>query len=160
MSNNSNLEATVRRLADLEAIRDLPRRYAHCVWNGDGKSIVELFAEQGSMDIGDGRPIVGRENLKRDYGDMLTGIGLYPYVHNHVVELDGDQATGHCYLDLRATMGDQSMIGSGWYDDSYVRENGAWKFASRVLHIRFLVPVGEGWADVDGKQGDVFLARD
>jgi hypothetical protein len=29
-----------------------------------------------------------------------------------------------------------------------------------VLHIRFLVPVGEGWADVDGKQGDVFPARD
>ena len=28
-------EAKLRELADLEAIRDLARRYAHCVWQKD-----------------------------------------------------------------------------------------------------------------------------
>ena len=39
----------VRELADLEAIRALVHRYAHCVWREDAAAAVDPFAEDGEM---------------------------------------------------------------------------------------------------------------
>ena len=142
----ADLEATVRGLADKEAIRDLARRYAHCVWQQDADGAVGLFVEDGSMDMGDRPPIKGHEALRAAY-TATVGVGDFqPFVHNHIVELDGDRASGTCYLDLRVTAGDQSMIGSGYYNDHYVRTNSGWRFQSRKLTLRFLVPIQQGWA--------------
>jgi hypothetical protein len=43
-------------------------------------------------------------------------------------------------------MDGKSMLGSGWYDDRYVRTVEGWKFASRRLTMKFLVPVQDGWS--------------
>jgi len=145
----NSIESTVRALADKEAIRDLARRYAHCVWKEDADGAIDLFAEDGEMVIS-GRVLVGREALLGAYRSMLVGFDLQPFVHNHVIELDGDRAEGTCYLDLRATMNGRSMVGSGWYDDRYVRTSAGWKFASRKLTMKFLVPVQDGWVEKTG----------
>ena len=139
-------EGIVRTLADKDAIRDLARRYADCVWQCDVVGAVGLFAEDGVMDTGAGAPIVGRVALLEAYQGMLTG-DLQPFVHNHVIELDGDRATGRCYLDLRATRAGASMMGSGVYEDVYVRTADGWKFRSRKLNMRFFAPLLEGWAE-------------
>jgi len=139
--------AALRQLLDQEAIRDLARRYADCVWRRDAAGAVELFAADGIMDTGDRPPIVGRAALLESYQSMITGPDLQPFVHNHVIELRGDSASGRCYLDLRATMEGKSMIGSGHYEDEYVRVDGAWKFRSRKLVMKFLVPIQQGWAE-------------
>jgi uncharacterized protein (TIGR02246 family) len=146
------IDDVVRALADKEGIRDLARRYADCVWRRDIAGAVGLFAEDGVMDTGDGDPIVGRAALLEVYRGMLTG-DLQPFVHNHVIELDGDRATGRCYLDLRATRDGVSMMGSGSYDDMYVRTAAGWKFRSRKLTMRFFAPLLEGWA-ADSPQED------
>ena len=39
------------------------------------------------------------------------------------------------------------MIGSGYYEDRYRRVGGEWKFRSRRLHMSWLVPLDQGWAD-------------
>lgn len=140
------VDPLLRRLADKEEIRDLARRYADCVWRKASDEAVSLFAEDGSMDTGMGAPIRGRAALLEGYKAMLT-IELQPFVHNHVVDLDGDVATGRCYLDLRASAGGQSMIGSGFYEDAYVRTTEGWKFQSRKLTLRFFVPLKAGWAE-------------
>lgn len=140
------LEATVQELADSEAIRNLARCYAHHVWRKDVPAAVELFAADGEMDTGEGPVIRGRKALLEVYERMLGDGEFQPFVHNHVIELDGDTATGTCYLDLRATLGGKSMIGSGYYDDAYVRVGGAWKFRSRKLTMCYLVPLRGGWA--------------
>ena len=58
----------LQRLADLEAIRDLPRRYAHFVWQGDAKGACALFTDDGVMDTGDRRVKHAAETLL-----ILTG---------------------------------------------------------------------------------------
>jgi uncharacterized protein (TIGR02246 family) len=151
MSKNDT-QSMVRRLADLEAIRDLARRYAHCIWQKDAAGAAGLFTEDCVMDTGQGPPIETRAALQQSYEQVLPMLELQPFVHNHVVELDGDTASGHCYLDLRATMGGKSMIGSGHYDDAYVCIGGEWKFSSRKLRMRFLVPLDEGWAGPGSEQ--------
>lgn len=138
---------TLQELADREAIRELTHRYAHCVWMGDAAGAAALFAENGVMDTGDRPPLRGRDAIEAEYRRVFPHSGLQPFVHNHIIELDGDRARGTCALDLRATMGGESMIGSGYYEDEYVREKGQWRFLSRRLHMRFLAPVTKGWAE-------------
>lgn len=142
----SNLDTTIQRLVDLEAIRDLARRYAHFVWQTQPLKAIELFALDGVMDLGEDGIIEGQDNLRAVYSDKVGGeMMLHPFVHNHVIELDGDEASGTCYLDLRCVREGQSLMGSGYYNDRYVRDNGEWKFKSRKLNMCYLVPPTEGW---------------
>jgi len=143
-----DVEATVRALADKEAIRDLARRYAHCVWTKDVPGAVGLFTDDGEMDTGERPPIRGRTALLESYQNMITGPTMYPYVHQHLIDLDGDRATGVCYLDLRATLLDKTkMTGFGYYHDVYVRVGGEWQFRSRKLVLREYAPVPGGSAE-------------
>jgi ketosteroid isomerase-like protein len=148
---STGIEATVRELADKEAIRDLARRYAHCIWRKDVEGAVSLFADDGEMDTGDRPPARGKAALLEAYRTMITGPEFQPFVHNHVIELHGNTATGTCYLDLRATIEGKSMIGSGYYGDRYVRHDGVWRFAARKLTLCYFVPLSEGWAERAGR---------
>ncbi|MDE0885471.1 MAG: nuclear transport factor 2 family protein [Myxococcota bacterium] len=146
--DTNELEGTLRALADKEAIRDLARLYAHHVWQRDLDPLVELFTEDGEMDTSLEEPIHGRKALREAFQRLVEdeGSDLQPFVHNHVVELDGDRASGTAYVDLRSIRDGQSMMGSGFYRDRYVRQGQAWKFESRRLELRFFVPLHEGWA--------------
>ena len=142
-----NIEALVRELSDLEAIRELAHRYAHCVWRKDVAAAVDLFTEDGEMDTGDRPVIKGRKALLESYRQMFGEADLHPFIHDHLISIKGDRATGTCHLDLRATIGGESMIGAGYYDDRYVRVEGEWKFRARKLTMCYLVPLREGWAE-------------
>jgi uncharacterized protein (TIGR02246 family) len=148
----SDLDATVRALVDTEAIRDLARRYAHYVWRKDVDGVAGLFTDDGVMDTGDRPPIRGRAALRAEYQKMIGGPDFHPFVHNHLVDLHGDTATGVCYLDLRATVNGTSMIGAGHYDDEYVRRDGRWQFRSRTLRLTHFVPLHEGWAEQSSRR--------
>jgi len=140
-------DTRLQALLDREAIRDLASRYADCVWRKDVDGAVSLFADDGEMDTGDRPAIHGRAALRAEYARMITGPQFHPFVHNHLIELHGDTATGICYLDLRATMDATSMIGSGYYADCYVRVDGQWHFQSRKLTLCYFVPLRQGWAE-------------
>lgn len=142
----STTDAVVHALADTEAIRDLARRYAHYVWQNELEALANLFAEDGEMDPGTRPPIRGRHALLAGFREMLTvGDVFLPFVQQHIVELAGDTATGTCYIDLRAEVQGQSMIGAGWYADRYVRMAEGWRFQSRKITLRFFVPLHNGW---------------
>ncbi len=142
----ADLEAVVRELADKEAIRELTFRYVHHVWRQDADALADLFAEDGEMDTGLEAPIRGREALRQSLRRLSEGSDLQPFVHNHIIEVDGDTATGICYLDLRSVRDGKSMMGAGHYNDRYVRIDGEWKFQSRSLTLRHFVPLDQGWA--------------
>ena len=141
---SASSEMGVRELADREAIRDLARRYAHHVWRKEVPETAELFTEDGEMDTGEAPVLRGRAAILEAYQGALGDSQFHPFVHNHIVELGGDEATGTCYLDLRATMEGRSMIGSGYYDDRYARGDGGWKFRSRKRTLCYLVPITQG----------------
>ena len=148
--SNAPAYVTLRELTDREAIRDLARRYAHCVWQKQIAAAVELFTEDGEMDTGEAPPLRGRAALLEAYQRMLGDARFQPFVHNHVIDLAGDEASGICYLDLRAVQEGRSMIGSGYYEDRYRRVAGEWKFQSRKLQMDWLVPLDEGWVAAKG----------
>jgi hypothetical protein len=138
-----NVEDTVQELADTGAIRDLARRYAHYVWQQDASGAVGLFAENGEMDTGD-RPVIrGHKALLEAYDSMFASSEFRPMVHNHIIDLTGNRATGTCYLDLRAVVDGKDMIGNGYYQDQYVRVGAEWKFQSRKLTMCYFAEASE-----------------
>ena len=143
------LEEKIQRLEDLEQIRDLVRRYAHLVWQGKSVETVNLFTIDGTVDLGpdDGGTIRGREKLQAIYSEKLGSdeMMLHPFVHNHIIEFIGDAATGTAYIDLRCVKDGESLMGSGYYQDQYAREDGQWKFKVRKLTMCYLVPPSQGW---------------
>ena len=67
-----NVEATVRALADVEAIRDLGRRYAHCVWQRDATGAALLFADDDEAgQHGQDSPIHRHRNRHLLEGDSV-----------------------------------------------------------------------------------------
>ncbi len=134
-------EQLLTELLDREAIRDLPVRYCDCVWRNDMKGLVALFSENASFTF-KGREreqtTTGHEALLKMYTSAIADATPRPYIHNHVVELTGSgKASGRCYVELRSISRAMEWIGSGYYEDQYVKVGDAWKFGSR----RF-VPVG------------------
>ncbi|HTY54651.1 MAG TPA: nuclear transport factor 2 family protein [Candidatus Binataceae bacterium] len=131
------VEEIITELADREEIRDLPVRYCDCVWRGDVNGLVELFAVDGSFIVKtpNGETVYkGHEALLKSYAESLRDLQPRPYIHNHVVELGfNGRATGRCYLDLRSEKYQMQWVGSGYYNDEYVKVGDHWKFASRYF---------------------------
>lgn len=130
-------------LTDREAIRDLANRYAHHIWRKEVAEVVGLFAVDGVLETAAMPPFRGRESLLGAFERMLDEDEFNPFVHNHVIDLDGDVATGTCYIDLRAVMRGEQLTAWGFYEDRYVRVDGAWKFAARKVNMSSFVKLGE-----------------
>ncbi len=130
-------EELLRELADREAIRELPVRYCDCVWQANLDAMLDLFAKDGRfVSKGRKREVVnqGREELRKMYSTALGQVNPRPYIHNHVVDLKSKTtATGRCYVELRSAARNFEWIGTGFYDDQYVKEGEQWKFASRTF---------------------------
>lgn len=135
-----SLEQIVIELADREAIRALPVRYCDCVWRGDIEGIVNLFTEDGVFTMvgskGAENSNRGRAELLKTYKEGLSSLTPRPYIHNHVIELhDNGRATGRCYVELRDASHNMSWLGTGFYNDEYVKADGEWKFKSRRVQL-------------------------
>jgi len=133
-----SIETIVGELADREAIRELPIKYCDCVWRSDMTGIVDLFASDGSfITKGLNRDHVasGHEGLLKLYGSLTAGaLTPRPYIHNHVLQLDGNgQASGRCYVEIRDAQTEFEWVGTGFYDDKYVKVGDGWKFKSRTF---------------------------
>ena len=124
-------------MLDREAIRELPVRYCDCVWRNDMTGLVGLFAEDGVFVVkGHKRTVThkGRAELKKMYEGALGNVNPRPYIHNHVVDLTGpNKGVGRCYVELRSFSRNMDWIGSGYYEDEYVKTAEGWKFGSRTF---------------------------
>jgi hypothetical protein len=118
-----------------EAIRDVVNRYYDGIWRNDIDAVVGLFASDGTVKVTNGpmavTPPVGYEELHRFYVAGVEKMTPRPFVHNHIVDLQGDdRATGRCYVELRSSI-DYSWIAAVIYVDEYVKIDGTWKFQRR-----------------------------
>jgi ketosteroid isomerase-like protein len=144
------LEQKIQELVDREEIRDLIATYAHRV--AHGAAFDDLFTDDGVWTIRrlpdeTVEVINGKAELKQHFGGPVQpGDHPLPMIHNFLIKIDGDNATGINSNELRITVNGQSIIASGYYEDIYRRVNGHWKFARRDTTFIHWVPIQEGWA--------------
>lgn len=144
------LEAQVRQLADVEAVRQLRHRYHQCINEGLYAEIPLLFTEDGTLDFSYIGKTQGREKITKFFAATPNVLPfIKQFIHNHSITVDGDRATDVSYMEARTINNGQAFVVAGRYDDVCVRVNGAWKFASMVFDAYFTVPFNEGWAQED-----------
>lgn len=122
------------------AIADLVYDYTRAIRHNANEDIEGMFAPDGTFEVRGGHPsqpeyeVQQRFNSAREVGEfMMKGKGHphpVPLVHNLMIEVDGDRASGICAMEGQVYGTDNKIIGE--YRDSYVRLNGKWKFASRT----------------------------
>ncbi len=146
------LEQRLDEVVARDAIRELTAEYCRNVVRGDGERMVGLFTEDASLvthfpeesgqdDVG----CHGAAELREAYRD-LGAMSLKPFVHNHIIELDGDRARGFCSVEIRLSQNGEPYTGAGHYEDEYQRVDGNWRFYRRELFVYHWVPYAQGWS--------------
>jgi hypothetical protein len=154
------LEARVAELYDREAIRDLRFRYHECINEGEVGEIPALFSDDGEIDFAHLGKAKGREQIKAFFsglgpartGDGPRTRGLYrvrQFIHNHVLKVNGERASGYAYLEAKPVYNGESYVVAARYNDEYVKRGGKWLFSKMSLTPFFMVPLKEGWAGDD-----------
>jgi hypothetical protein len=142
----SDLEKTVQRLADIEAIKQLKARYASaCDDDYNPDKLASLFAEDAVWDGSILGYAEGRDGI-REY--FAAASGLVPFavhqVSNPLIEIDSDRATGEWFLWQPMVFRGQALWLSAVYHDRYVRVDGQWLYQHLKLEVRMLTPFEEG----------------
>lgn len=148
--SDANLEARVRRLEDIEALKQLKARYAaYCDADYDADRLAPLFTADAVWDGGAMGRYEGREAIRAFFASASRAVPFaIHHVSNPILEIDGDRATGRWYLWQPCTFaqGDQALWMAGRYDDVYRRESDGWRFAHVTVELRMLSPYEAGWA--------------
>jgi len=128
-------------LADEAAIRKLALRYAWAVDNRDPDALQALF----TRDVVFERPPLP----VRGYDDIRATPARHAKLYratfhgvlNHLIELDGDTATGEVYCIAHHMVENPNNIGTGYdmrirYEDRYRRcEDGKWRMNARRVNV-------------------------
>lgn len=162
----AELTQRVERLEGGRAVKKLQRAFGFYVDRGLWRQAADLFAEDGSIEIGLDGVYVGPDRIEEYlrrlhggqegliYGQLNEWITLQPAI---LVAEDGESAT--------ARWRDQGMLGQynehaewrdGVYENTYVKEDGVWKIRSLHLFVNFVAPFEDGWARLQPGEG---LAR-
>lgn len=141
----ASIEQRLQVLEDKDEIRELTARYCYAVVAKDGRALLDMFTADGEFHMGQ-NSWRGQPELSKLYVDQVGNIGPKPFIQNHVIQVDGDRATGNCAVEIRVVEKGESVTACGHYDDHYQRVNGRWKFVKRVFHLYHWAKLAEGWA--------------
>ena len=148
MSKHTAISPT--EAADRLAIRELVEAYAHCADRRDAKGQMSLFTADAHfvvhMNAKDPAPtqeLHSREALAPVFADLNKYDATTHFVgQSTIFTLTNDRATGETYclahhvtIDGRAR---RLMVASLRYLDTFVKMDGAWLFAERLLYVDWL----------------------
>lgn len=145
-----SLEARIRRLEDIEEIRQLKARYAaFCDDHFDADGIASLFVEEGIWE-GAGQHLAGREAIRRFWQPIDPPFASH-LLTNPVITVDGDTANGKWWLIGPMTRLEEGRQVACWqlatYDDDYIRTAEGWRFRHLRVDLKFRARHADGWAE-------------
>jgi hypothetical protein len=136
--------------ADRLAIRELVEAYAHCADRRDAKGQMALFTTDTHfvvyMNAKDTKPsqdLHSREALAAVFADLNKYDTTMHFVgQSTILTLSDDRATGEAYTlahHLTIDGGKRSlMIAALRYSDQFVKIDGTWLFAERLLYVDWI----------------------
>jgi hypothetical protein len=120
----------------------------------DSGSVSDLFARDGTLELGQRGVYAGRDRIRRALGSLYgehPAIGevrlhlqLAPVVH---ISPDGRTAKARgVELSVSGIKGKAAQWEEGIFENEYVRENGVWKIRSVHYYPRVITDYEQGWA--------------
>ena len=159
------LTTHVEKLEGARAVMKLQRAFGYYMDRGLWQDAADLFATNGSVEIGADGVYVGNARI-RDYLKALHGgqEGLIYGQLNEWVTLQPVVNVAADGMSAQARWRDLGMLGQhkkhaewrdGIYENDYVKEGGVWKIARLHLYINFVAPYEKGWARLKPGEGMV-----
>jgi bile-acid 7alpha-dehydratase len=153
MADLKDLEARIKKLEDLEAIKRLKYKYFRCIDKALWDEIGDCFAEDALADYGPDPEwkIKGRAGITKFFKEMIgPAYSLCVHQgHNPEIDLTSDKtAKGQWELDNFMVASDpvKGIWIAAFYEDEYVKEKGAWKIKSTRVVFIFRSDLEKGWA--------------
>ncbi len=153
------IEARAARVDDVNQLENLQRSYGYyldkMLWN----QVVDLFADNGTMEIGPSGVYEGRDSIEAYLYSLSEGeLGpLEGVLYNHfqlqpivTVAPDGltAKARWRTLIQLGVSgSGSGGSWGEGVYENEYIKEDGVWKIAKLHAYPTFIAPYEGGWAN-------------
>lgn len=149
------LERRKSLLEDANAIKRLQRAYGYYVDRGLWDQVADLFADDGTLEIGLDGVYAGKARV-REYlyalGDGHQGL-VEGQLNEHMqvmpvitVAPDGKTAKGRWRAIIMAgKLGEDAFWGEGPYENEYVKDNGVWKIEKLHWYDSMFVPYATGW---------------
>jgi uncharacterized protein (TIGR02246 family) len=137
--NTGTLEARIKALEDIEAIRNLTARYGFVIDDRDIEAVGDCFTQDGRFRSVDGRMDArGREAVVDQFHARFAALTTGNHIaHQQVVELDPDdpdRATGLLSSHAEVVRLGKTMLSALRYRDEFRRcADGKWRFADREL---------------------------
>jgi hypothetical protein len=147
---SKHVAISLEEAADRLAIRELVEAYAYCADRRDAKGQMALFTPDThfvvQMNAKDPKPsqeLHSREVLAPIFADLNKYAATMHFSgQSTILSLSGNRATGEGYtLAHHLTVeGEkrQLMIAALRYYDTFVRVDGAWLFAERLLYVDWI----------------------
>lgn len=155
----ASIDAQADRVGDYNEIRNLQRIFGYYYDEALWDQVVDLFAANATLEVGQHGLYEGRESIRRYFLGLTGGrIGLQqgelsiqgqlsPVI---TLAADGLRAQGRWRVLIQdAVHGTAANWGSGVYENAYVKENGTWKISRLHLYLRFHAPYEKGWTATD-----------
>jgi len=129
-------EARLQRFADKEEIQNVLLEYGRSLDARDFVAYSNLFAADGEWAGGFGT-VKGPDNIKtfmeKNMGTNGNATHNYHLLSNFVITVNGDTATAWSrWTFVQPGERGAAIAQAGRYDDTFVRENGVWKFKKRM----------------------------
>ena len=133
---NASLDARLRALEDKEQIAQVLIDYGRHLDSRNLAAYASLFADDGEW-VGGFGTVKGRANIQafmeKNMGTGPNKAGNYHIMSNFAITVTGDTATAWSRWAF-VVPGERgaTISQAGRYDDTFVREKGAWKFKRRT----------------------------
>lgn len=127
-----------------EEIRQLNHQYAAAVGRRDETAWAATWDDNAKWELGKGRTVDGKEAIVKLWNSAMDGFNaVVQNVVDGMCELDEEAGTGTgrqaIMENWQRANGDVGIL-LAYYDDSYVRTDGKWLFASRELVVHYSGP--------------------
>ena len=148
MSKHVSISAS--EAADRLAIRELIEAYAHCADRRDAKGQMALFTADthfvvymNAKDPTPSQELHSREALAPVFADLNKYTATMHFVgQSTILTLTSNGATGEAYTLAHHITTDggkrRLMIAALRYSDTFVKMDGAWLFAERLLYVDWM----------------------
>lgn len=137
MDPSGDLEARVRALEDIEAIKNLKARYWRCIDLKLWEAMAGVFTEDAAADYGPDRKLKGRQAI---VGFLKSSLGADSVFSHHIgqrpeIELTGEAtARGAWWLcDYIVMPPNVRRRGYAYYEDEYLKQDRRWRVSSTRL---------------------------
>jgi hypothetical protein len=147
---SKHVSISPQEAADRLAIRELVEAYAHCADRRDAKGQMSLFTVDthfvvymNAKDPTPSQELHSREALGPVFADLNKYDATTHFVgQSTIVTLTSDRATGEAYCLAHHITVDAGgrclMLASLRYRDTFMKTNGDWLFAERLLYVDWL----------------------